>query len=125
MTIENLQQYPLIYLATPYSKYPQGLEAAFRDTAALTARLLVRGLKVYSPIAHTHPIAIHGGADPLDHSIWLPFDRAIMDKADALLVAKMETWEQSKGIHYEIDVFKQAGKPIYYLDPAAMEVGSS
>lgn len=122
MTFEQLQQYPLIYLATPYSKYPQGLEVAFRHASALAARLMLRGLKVYSPIAHTHPLAIHGGVNPLDHSIWLPFDAAIMDKADALLVAMMETWQHSYGISHEIGVFSKAGKPVHYLDPVAMEV---
>ena len=40
MTLESLKSVPLIYLATPYSKYPSGLEMAFRDAAKLTGRLL-------------------------------------------------------------------------------------
>lgn len=115
MTLAELDRSLLYYLATPYSKYPKGLEHAFRDAARLTARLLVEGLKVYSPIAHTHPIAIHGGLDPLAHDVWLPFDEAIMAKADALLVAHMEGWNDSFGIAHEIGVFKQADKPIYHL----------
>lgn len=122
MTLDNLKSHSLIYLATPYSKYPAGLEAAFAEASALTGRLLIAGLKVYSPIAHTHPIALYSGLDPLDHSIWLPFDRALMDKADALLVAEMKSWENSRGIAEEIKVFEAATKPIYYLNPVTMEV---
>jgi nucleoside 2-deoxyribosyltransferase len=93
---------------------------AFRDASKLTAQLLRAGLKVYSPIAHTHPVAIYGELDPLDHGIWLPFDAAIMDKADALLVAHMDTWDKSFGIAHEINVFKAADKPIYHLDPDSL-----
>ena len=45
----------LAYLATPYSKYPAGLQQAFVDAAKLAALLLRSGMNVYSPIAHTHP----------------------------------------------------------------------
>lgn len=121
-TLSDVAAFNLVYLGTPYSKYPGGLEAAFRDAAMLTAKLLRLGIKVYSPIAHTHPIAVYGNLDPLDHSIWLPFDQAIMDKADAMLVAKMAGWNESKGIAHEIGVFGQAGKPVYYLEVDTLEV---
>ena len=112
-----------VYLATPYSKYKGGdLEAAFRDAAAIAGELLRRGVSIYSPIAHTHPIAVYGGIDPADHDIWLPFDMAMMRACEALLVAQMDGWENSYGMAYEIDVFRAAGKPIYYLDPETMSV---
>jgi nucleoside 2-deoxyribosyltransferase len=110
----------LCYLATPYSKYAGGLDAAFRDAAKLAALLLRAGVKCYSPIAHTHPIAVHGKVDPLDHSIWLPFDEAMMRAADVLLVAEMDGWKESKGVLHEINFFATAGKPVFYLDPATL-----
>lgn len=120
--MNKLKNIPLVYLATPYSKYPDGLEMAFQQAAKITGLLLARGVKVYSPITHTHPIAIFAGLDPYNHDIWLPFDKAIMDKADAVLVCMMPSWNLSKGIAYEIDVFRAAGKPIFYLDPVTLEV---
>lgn len=108
------------YLATPYTKYPAGIEQAWIDACSLTARLMVTGLCCYSPIAHTHPLAIHGRLDPLDHSIWLPFDEVMMARADALIVARMPSWETSKGIAYEVDFFERAGKPIFDLDPLSL-----
>lgn len=110
------QQPPLYYLATPYTKYAKGIEAAFTEAAELASRLLVAGHKVYSPIAHTHPLAIHGKLDPLDHNIWLPFDGAMMRACDALLVAHMDGWQQSKGVLHEIQIFAEAKKPIFHLD---------
>jgi hypothetical protein len=122
MKLSDLKKYGLIYVGTPYSKYPGGIEPAFVDAAKLTARLMSEGLKVYSPIAHTHPLAIYGGLDPFDHSIWLPFDGAMMNKSDAILVAMMAGWEASLGIRHEIQVFIEADKPVYFLDPADLGV---
>jgi len=111
----------LCYLATPYSRYFDGdLERAFVDASKLAAKLLLAGVKVYSPIAHTHPLAIHGNLDPLDHSIWLPFDEAMMDAAHILIVAHMDGWQESKGVAHEIEFFEKRGKPIYDLDPVTM-----
>lgn len=125
MKIEGLKVYDLIYLATPYTKYPGGIELAFVGACKLTGELIRHGLNVYSPIAHTHPIAIHAGIDPLDHTIWLNFDAALMGKADALLVAMMPTWEISKGIEHEIHSFMEANKPVHYLDVEFMEYDES
>lgn len=122
--MKRLTEFLLVYLATPYSKYNDGIECAFRDAAALTAKLLRLGVKSYSPIAHTHPIAIYGDLDPLDHSIWLPFDEAMMKKSDALLVAQMQGWRESYGVKHEIQFFTAAGKPVFYLDTVAMAVAS-
>lgn len=111
-----LLDYKLCYLATPYSKYKKGIHYAFADAARVAAELLRNGVKVYSPIAHTHPLAIYGAIDPLDHAIWLPFDEAMMEAADALLVAKMQGWDESRGIKHEIDFFAERGKAIHYLE---------
>lgn len=116
-TIEKLKGHRLVYLATPYSKYPGGIGEAFICAAKYAGRLLTAGVKVYSPIAHTHPIACFGELDPLDHSIWLPFDEAMMTAADAICVLQMDTWEISKGIAHEIEFFQNAGKPVYFMKP--------
>jgi hypothetical protein len=112
----------LIYLATPYSKWSEGLTMAFVEACRLTAKLLQQGYKVYSPIAHTHPIATYGNVDPYDHDVWLPFDKAIMDRADVILVATFDGWRESKGVKFEIETFAAAGKPIRFIDPDTMRV---
>lgn len=104
------------YLATPYSKYPEGIEAAFRDACKVSARLIEAGVRVFSPIAHSHPIAVHGNLNPLDHDMWLPVDAPMMRGAYGLLVAKLPTWESSYGISVEIDAFRQANKPVTFLE---------
>lgn len=124
MTVDDLKPYGLVYLATPYSKYPQGIHVAFRETARLAARLMMAGVAVFSPIVHGHPMSVFGKVVALNHGIWLPFDEKMMAKSDALLVAKMDTWDTSFGVAHEIGVFKSAQKPIFYLEPETMSVAA-
>lgn len=113
------------YLATPYSKYPTGIEEAFRDACRQTAFLIAAGIRVYSPIAHTHPVAMHGNLDPLDHKIWLPADEPFMHAAKGLIVCKMQGWGESYGIGEEIKIFKKAEKPVIYMKPFTIPEGLS
>jgi hypothetical protein len=114
-----------VYVATPYSKYDGGIEAAWLEACKVTADLLRRGICAYSPIAHTHPIAIYGRIDPLDHDIWLPFDAAMMDAATECYVIEMPGWHQSKGVLHEIERFKSQGKPVRHFQwPSLREVAA-
>lgn len=111
-----LQKYRLVYLGSPYTRYPGGFHMAAVDVARIAADMIREGVKVYSPIAHTHPLALYGNLDPLDHSLWLPFDQAIMDLSDAMCIAGMEGWDTSYGVGFEIETFRKAGKPVYFRD---------
>lgn len=113
--IADLLPHKLCYLATPYSKYVGGIHLAFIEASRIAAKLLQAGVKIYSPIAHTHPLAIYGNIDPLDHAIWIPFDETMMEACDALVVCEMPGWENSKGIAHEIKFFKNRNKSIYYI----------
>ena len=104
-----------LYLATPYSRYAAGLDAAFIAACEITASLISRGYSVYSPIAHTHPVALHGNIDPLEHSIWLPFNASMMKASHGLIVAELPGWESSVGVWHESNYFSAAGKLIDYL----------
>lgn len=106
---------PLHYLASPYSQYQQGHEQAFLDAALSAAMLLKRGMHVFSPICHSHPIAVHGHIDKVDHDFWLRLDIAILDECDSLLVLMMPGWNESRGVKAEIDHAEATGKPISYL----------
>jgi hypothetical protein len=105
------------YLGTVYSKHTGGIEQAFVEASQQAAILTLAGVPVFSPIAHTHPIAIHGNIDPLDHAIWLEADRTLMEAAKGMIVCMMEGWRQSYGIDHEIKAFQRMGKPIIYMTP--------
>lgn len=103
------------YLATPYTKFPGGIDAAFKMAAHAAARCVRYGLPIFSPIAHTHPIAIEGGIDPLDLETWLRVDQPFIEAAAGLIVYQADGWESSKGIAHEIEAFQRAGKPVLYM----------
>lgn len=120
--MEYLKRFDLVYVATPYTKYPSGICIAFEDASRLAAKLLQAGINIYSPIVHMHPIAINGNIDPLDHKIWMPANEAMIKKADALLIATFLSWEVSYGISVEFKAFVAAGKPIFYICPYTLQI---
>lgn len=103
------------YLGSPYSRYPEGLDAAHKAVCENAALLIKAGVPVFSPIAHSHAIAMAGRMDPLDHSVWLPADQPMMDAAKGLIVLKLAGWSRSYGLAHEITAFADAKKPIIYM----------
>lgn len=112
-----LHVYDMIYLATPYTKYPFGIYEAARDAALISGRLIRRGLDIFSPIVHAHYISMATGIDPIDHTFWMKVDYAFMKKCDALMICHMSGWEESRGVGLEIDEFAKAKKPSFHLNP--------
>lgn len=104
------------YLGSPYSNFPGGLERAHFLACLAAAQLIEAGVPVFSPIAHTHPIAVFSRLDPLDHSIWLPADEPIMRAAHGIIVLKLAGWSQSFGLSKEIERFAGEGKPVIYAE---------
>lgn len=113
--LRAIEKYQFWYMATPYSKYVDGIEAAFHDAAKGVARLVSEGVKAYSPIVHFHPAAIHGGLDPLDLKLWMPANEPMMHAAWGLIVYQLPGWEDSYGVECEICAFRQLGKPVEKL----------
>lgn len=116
------QAYPqkaLAWLATPYTKYPHGLDVAFVHAAEIAADLLSAGVTVYSPIVHSHPLSTHsnGKIDPLDQDFWRRCNETMLELCEVLIIAHMEGWRESVGIKHEIKTFEKAGKKIFDLDP--------
>ena len=105
------------YVGTVYSRHEHGIHAANWEASLIAGYLMRAGIPVFSPIAHTHGIAMAAGIDPIDHAIWMPLDRPMMDGAALLVVAMMDGWAESKGIGMEIEAFRQAGKSVVYVDP--------
>ena len=107
----------LVYLASPYSRYPHGQAAACEDVGRIAVRLVAeRDLCVFSPILYFHTLAMLGGFD-LHDPVWLEMDRRFFDVATVMVVAGLEGWRQSAGIAQELEWAKEAGKPRFLLDP--------
>ena len=107
----------LWYLATAYSKDPEGITHAF-DLAVRTRGMLIKaGIPVFSPIVHSHPVAVVCNIDPFDHSFWLASEEPILESATGLIMLMSSGWAQSYGMNKEFEAFRAAGKPVIYMEP--------
>ena len=104
------------YVASPYSKYHAGIMAAYSATLREVVRLVKSGASVFSPIIHSHPIAIRGGIDALDVNFWVSFDRPMMETAKGCIVLQLDGWDKSTGVAHEIEYFRKAGKPVVFME---------
>jgi len=105
----------LYYLGTPYRADPGN---NYLRVNQIAAELLVKGIKVFSPISHSHPI---GELLPKEvnasHSFWMSVDEPFMWLCDGLIVVQSLGWESSRGLAEEIGHFKGQQKPIVYYNP--------
>lgn len=91
--------------------------ARFRAAAYATAQLMVQGMHIFSPIAHTHPVQRADEALSYGYTHWKLWDEEMMGFCESIIVLKIEGWEQSVGVLAEIKYMREAGKPVAYLDP--------
>jgi hypothetical protein len=115
----------MIYLASPYSALTRGNQQKtrahrFSAVCLIAARLIERGEMVFSPIAHSHPIALRCKL-PTDAGYWGTHNRAWLSACSVLVVAMMPGWETSKGIAAEIQIAHELGLPVRYMDPKTLE----
>ncbi len=102
------------YLASPYSHADQSVvEDRFRAVCRVSAMLMSVGVQLFSPIAHTHPIALYHEL-PAAWEFWSHQDFGMLRYAEKLLVLKLDGWEQSKGIAAEIGFAEALGIPVRY-----------
>lgn len=107
----------LIYLASPYSHPDPTVRLDRFDTVCCVAASLMRkGVHLYSPIAHTHPIALKGDL-PLSWEFWEQYDRKILAACQELWVCTIDGWKESKGCKAEIAIAAELGLPTRYIEP--------
>jgi nucleoside 2-deoxyribosyltransferase len=111
----------VIYLASPYS-HPSARVRLFRYRAVCraAAALMDRGLLVFSPIAHSHGIALAGAGG--DFKTWEKFDKEIIQQCSMVMVLKLEGWRESVGVREEVGFARKIGKPVCFLDPGRIAV---
>lgn len=106
----------MIYLASPYSHPDPAVREARVLTVCHAAAALIRaGQHVFSPIAHSHPIAAYGL--PTDWPFWEALLRNHLGRCDELVVLTMDGWRESVGVTAEIAIAKELGKPVRFLAP--------
>ena len=104
-----------IYLASPYSHaLAEVREQRFQEALRASAWLMNKGEIVFSPIAHSHPIAVNHSL-PLGWEFWERMDTVFVARSSGVIVLTIEGWDTSKGVQAEIAIAKQAGLPVRLL----------
>jgi hypothetical protein len=90
------------------------MEQRFDAACRFAGQLMSQGHVVFSPIAHTHPIAVRCEL-PRGWDFWERFDREFVLSARKLVVLMLDGWDSSKGVAAEIAIAMEAGIPIEYM----------
>jgi hypothetical protein len=110
----------MIYLASPYSHPdPAVRQKRFEAACRAAAALLRAGVSVFSPIAHSHPIAQHGV--PGTWEFWQQIDREYLLHCRAVVVLRLPGWVTSVGVQAEIDLARRWGIPVIEVDAEHLE----
>lgn len=108
----------LTYLASPYShEDPCVREERFDAVCRAAGKMMAAGELVYSPIAHSHPVAVRVKL-PTDFAYWEAYCRETLGRCDEVAVLMLDGWRESKGVRAEIRLAQQLGKPVRYVEAA-------
>lgn len=112
----------LIYLASPYSHPDAAIRHQRFDAACHAAGEIMKlGHVVFSPIAHSHPIAERGVEGNWD--FWQKQDLPILDRCDVLTVLELDGWKESVGVQAEMRHAEVKGIPEFAVDPQNVRLG--
>lgn len=115
-----------IYLAIPYSGMG---EKSFKISNEVSAELMNKGHIVFSPISHSHPIAISHNL-PTDWEFWKKFDESFIEWCDELWVIIVgenghELCNKSKGVTEEIKIAKSLNKEVKEISYSEKQIQST
>lgn len=82
------------------------------------AMMMERGLFVFSPIAHTHPIITAGSVTQLAQfgwEFWAAYNELLISRCDELHVLMLDGWRESVGVTAEIAIAERLNKPVKYI----------
>lgn len=115
----------LIYLASPYNHVsPCVREERFNLVCHVAAKLMKKGVHLFCPIAHTHPIAVCGDL-PKGWDYWQQYDRLMLSNCSALWIVEMDGWKESQGIKGEIEIARELGLEILLVDPSTLYISQA
>ena len=107
----------LVYLATPYTHPdPAVMRLRFIKVTRVAAKLMKKGVFVFSPITHSHSIAMAGDL-PKSWKYWMQYDTLILEICSKVIVLMLKGWKESKGVKAEIKLAGKLGIPVEYLEP--------
>lgn len=104
-----------IYVASPYTHAdPEVMERRFNQVSEYTAKLIRQGIVAYSPIAHSHPLAIEYDL-PGDFYFWFHQNYGMLEMASKMVILCLDGWDTSRGVIAEIEFCEHHGIEIEYV----------
>jgi hypothetical protein len=99
-----------IYISIPYT----GMEThSFQIANQVAGELIKMGHVIFSPISHSHPIAIECGMAG-DHEAWKAQNEAFLRWCDEMVIVDIVGWEKSNGVSWEMQEISKMGKPFTF-----------
>jgi hypothetical protein len=102
----------MIYLASPYSA---DIPNNYRKTLRLAARLWREGHLAFSPILLCHEAAARHDL-PTDAVFWWRMNSLYLGAASRLWIAPFSGWDTSAGVKMELELARELGIPIEYVE---------
>lgn len=104
----------IAYLATPYSHISSEIrKERFEKVSMVAAQLFNQGIICFSPISHSHPIALNGCG--MDWDTWEDFDIQMMDVCKELFILMLPGWEASLGVRKEYQYMRKQGRGVRFI----------
>jgi hypothetical protein len=106
----------LIYLGCPYSHPdPHVKTQRFEAVTKVASKMMAKGEFVFSPISHTHPIAMAGGL-PGGWEFWKEYDEIYLRMSCKMVVLTLDGWRESVGLMAEIELSRKLGVEVEYVE---------
>ncbi len=106
----------IAYLACPYTHQSAiVMRERFEKVSKCAGLLMQKGHIIFSPISHTHPIAMQCKL-PVEWRYWEKFDTVYLSVCYKMFVLKLQGWETSTGITNEIEIATHLGLEIEYIN---------
>ena len=119
----NIKQFEPIFMASPFTKFGRGHAGAYLDICKIASRFYLRyAVSVFSPISNCYGMCHHGDLPITGNQFWHEFNYPFVKACGALVIAKMDGWDESFGVADERNSFRAAEKPIYYMDVETLEL---
>lgn len=111
----------LIYLASPYNDEDPALrQYRYNEACRACVWLMNRGVMVYSPIVHMHPLATNYDL-PKGWNFWQRADTCTLARCDEMLILTIDGWDTSRGIKAERAFALECKLRIQQLVPAEQD----
>lgn len=112
----------MIYIASPYTHSdPVIMDYRYRTVRDFTAHMMRKNFIAFSPIVYGHEMAKEHDL-PTDYEYWKRFNDYMMRCSVAMCVLRLEGWEESRGVAYELDFAKELNRSVFHYDPATYDL---